>query len=101
MDRLLLRSSEFRIGRNHLLKSHKLEKLLEQKAQLNARIQKESARLSAQARKERTGRLVAWGVVIEQMILNGSITSKEWEAQCHVHLQGRTLDRALRGEWKN
>lgn len=39
--------------------TERLERLKQQEAQLKARIQQEQARISASARKERTGKLIA------------------------------------------
>ncbi len=77
----------------------KLEKLLEQERQLKARIQKEKAKLNAQERKERTGRLIAWGVVVEQMLEDAeeSLTPDQWKLMCQRFLKERTLERALTG----
>jgi hypothetical protein len=73
----------------------KLAKLMEQEKQLRARIAREKAKLSQQERKQRTGRLVAWGVAVEQLIESGSMTVEEWETKCRQVLQGRTLEKAL------
>lgn len=74
--------------------SSKLEKLKVQEAQLKARIQLEQNRLNAQARKVRTGKLVAWGVAVEQLLADGSIKQDWWEMQCARVLSGRTFERA-------
>lgn len=76
----------------------KLEKLLEQEAQLKARIQRERAKLDLKKRQERNGRLIAWGVVIEQMLQEGEMSQEKWTALCQRFLTGRTLERALTGE---
>lgn len=73
----------------------KLAKWLEQERQLWARITREKAKLFQQERKQRTGRLVAWGVAVEQLIESGSMTAEEWEEKCRHVLQGRTLEKAL------
>lgn len=78
----------------------KLEKLKVQEAQLKARIQLEQNRISAQARKERTGKLVAWGVAVEQLLADGSIKEDWWRMQCARVLSGRTLERASVDEVK-
>ena len=75
--------------------SERLERLQQQEAQLKARIQQEKAKISASARKERTGKLVAWGVAVEQLILNGSLKEEWWKSQCQRVLSGRTLERAM------
>ena len=77
----------------------RLEQLLKQEQQLKARIQKEKARLGQKERQERTGRLIAWGVVIEQMLLDPeeALTPEKWATTCRRFLNGRTLERALTG----
>jgi hypothetical protein len=77
----------------------KLQQLLDKEAQLKARIQQEKARISQQERKQRTGRLIAWGVVIEQMLKEEVMTPETWSQKCHQYLTGRTLERALTGDW--
>ena len=78
----------------------RLERLKKQEAQLKARIQQEQARISASTRKERTGKLIAWGVVIEQKLAQGEIEPKGWIQECQRLLSGRTLERALVQELK-
>lgn len=75
----------------------KLEQLLLRERRLKARIQRERARVTTVGRRQRTGRLVAWGVAVEQMLASGEMTAAEWRRRCHKHLTGRTLDRALTG----
>lgn len=77
----------------------KLQQLLDKEAQLKARIQKEKAKLNQQERKLRTGRLISWGVVIEQMLKEETMTPEAWTQKCHQYLTGRTLERALTGDW--
>lgn len=79
--------------------NEKLEKLLQQEQQLRARIQKEKAKLSVKERNQRTGRLIAWGVLVEQMLLDSEepLTEEQLAMQCKRFLNGRTLERALTG----
>lgn len=74
--------------------SDRLEKLLLKEKQLKARIQLEKSRVSASARKERTGKLVAWGVVVEQLLADETFREDWWKLQCQRVLSGRTLERA-------
>lgn len=74
-----------------------LERLLQQEAQLKAKIQQTKARLRTQDDKVRTGRLIAWGVVIEQKLAQGEILPEEWAIECQKILNGRTLERSLTG----
>lgn len=76
----------------------RLDKLIQQEQQLKARIQKEKARLHVHNRNRRTGKLIAWGVVIEQMLKDAdeSLTPEQWANQCKRFLKDqRTLERAL------
>lgn len=79
-----------------LLASRITEQLRKQEAQLKARIQREKAKISASSRKERTGKLVAWGgVAVEQLLTDETFKAEWWKIQCQRVLSGRTLERAL------
>lgn len=75
--------------------TERLERLKKQEAQLKARIEQEQARISASARKERDGKLIAWGVAVEQLIADETFKAEWWKLECHRVLSGRTLERAL------
>lgn len=75
--------------------TERLERLQQQEVQLKARIQQERAKISASARKERTGKLVAWGVAVEQLLADDTFKDEWWKLQCQRVLSGRTLERAL------
>jgi hypothetical protein len=77
----------------------RLEKLLKQEKQLKARVQQAKARIRSQSDKVRTGRLIAWGVVIEQKLNEGELKPEDWAQECHrlLRTSGRTLERALTG----
>jgi hypothetical protein len=75
--------------------SERLEKLMLKEKQLKARIQLEKSRLGASARKERTGKLIAWGVAVEQLLGDETFKAEWWKMQCERVLSGRTLERAL------
>ena len=81
--------------------TERLKQLQQQEAQLKARIQREKARISASSRKERTGKLVAWGVAVEQLLADETFKAEWWKLQCQRVLSGRTLERALVGEIGN
>jgi hypothetical protein len=72
-----------------------LEQKRKKAAQLQVEIKQLEARASAAARKERTGKLVAWGVAIEQLLNDGTLQPDWWQKQCHRVLTGRTLERAV------
>jgi hypothetical protein len=73
----------------------RLQELLQQEERLKNRIQQAKARMRSIDDKIRTGRLIAWGVVIEQKLKDGEITAEGWENECRRFLNGRTLERAL------
>ena len=75
--------------------TERLERLQQQEVQLKARIQQEKAKISAASRKERTGKLVAWGVAVEQLLADDTFKAEWWKLQCQRVLSGRTLERAL------
>ena len=59
--------------------TERLEQLRKQEAQLKARIQREEAEILASSRKERTGKLVAWGVAVEQLIADETFKAEWWK----------------------
>lgn len=75
--------------------SERLERLKKQEAQLKARIQQEQARISSSTRKERTGKLIAWGIAVEQLLADDTVNAEWWKLQCQRVLSGRTLERAI------
>jgi hypothetical protein len=75
--------------------SDRLEKLLLKEKQLKAQIQLEKSRLNTSSRKERTSKLVAWGVAVEQLLADETFKAEWWRLQCQRVLSGRTLERAL------
>lgn len=77
----------------------RLESLRQQRDQLNARIQRESAKERSRERKARNSRLIQWGIVIEAMLNDGRITSDKWASECQRYLtKQHDLRRALTGE---
>lgn len=77
--------------------SDRLERLKQKEKQLKAQIQLEQNRLSASARKERNGKLIAWGVALEQLLADETIKPDWWKLQCERVLTGKTLERSLTG----
>lgn len=75
--------------------TERLERLKKQEEQLKARIQQEQARISASAKKERDGKLIAWGVAVEQLLADDTFQAEWWKLQCQRVLSGRTLERSL------
>lgn len=67
-------------------------------AQLKAKLQKEEARLNKDARKERNGQLIAFGVLVEEMFKTAEPESKQkWIEVSRKYLKDRNLTRALAG----
>ncbi len=79
----------------------RLERLKKQEEQLKARIQNEKAKLNKATNKQRTGKLIAWGVAVEQLLADDTFQAEWWTLQCRRVLSGRTLERALAGQLKN
>lgn len=76
----------------------RLDNLRKQRDELNARIQRESARERERERKARNARLVQWGIVIEQMLEDGRMAPAKWAGECRQYLtKPRDLERALTG----
>ena len=75
--------------------TERLERLKKQEEQLKARIQQEQARVSASVKKERDGKLISWGVAVEQLLADDTFQAEWWKLQCQRVLSGRTLERAL------
>lgn len=65
----------------------RLERLKKQEAQLKARIQQEHARLSAAARKERNGKLIAWGIAVEQLLSDETFQAEWWKSNVSASYQ--------------
>lgn len=77
----------------------RIDSLRKQRDQLNARIQRESAKEQQRERKARNARLVQWGIVIEAMLKDGRMAPEKWASECRQYLtKPRDLERALTGE---
>lgn len=77
----------------------RLDNLRKQRDELNARIQRESAKEQQRERKARNARLVQWGIVIEAMLKDGRMSPEKWATECRQYLtKTRDLERALTGE---
>lgn len=74
------------------------EKRFKRIAQLKAMLQQEEAKQNQEERKRRTGRLVAFGVYIEEFFKTSDDEAKKrLEESIKKHLSGRNLERALDG----
>lgn len=66
--------------------------------QLKAKLQKEESKLTAQLRKERTGQLMAFGILLEAIYKAANTGEREGiQKRIKELLQGRNLERALAG----
>lgn len=66
-------------------------------AQLEARLQKEKARMNADKRKERNGQLIAFGIYLEEFLKAFPEQRQSIKNSMKKHLTGRNLERALAG----
>ncbi|WP_280120297.1 hypothetical protein [Sangeribacter muris] len=74
------------------------ERRLQRIAQLKARLQKEEARLADSERKKRTGQLVSWGVMVEEIFKSADEAGRQRLIEsAKKHLKDRNLQRALEG----
>lgn len=74
------------------------EKRLKKIAQLKARLQKEEARLADSERKKRTGQLISWGVMVEEIFKSTDEAGRQRLIEsAKKHLKERNLQRALEG----
>jgi hypothetical protein len=73
----------------------RLKRLRQKEKQLQAQIQAEKSRLGAAARKQRDGKLISWGIAVEQLLADETFKAEWWKTQCQRVLTGRTLERAM------
>ena len=74
------------------------ERRLQRIAQLKARLQKEEARLADSERKKRTGQLISWGVMVEEIFKSTDEAGRQRLIEsAKRHLNDRNLQRALEG----
>jgi len=69
--------------------STEIEKLRAREAQIKRRIAEIQARQKSAERKQRTARLIRYGVVIEAMMKGGKIDPAEWVEACREVLSAR------------
>lgn len=69
-----------------------IEKLRTKEAQIKARIREIQARGKSQERKERTARLIRWGIVVEGLLKNGEMGQAEWVDACKRILNVRDFE---------
>lgn len=59
-----------------------IEKLRAREAQIKKRIRELQARSKSADRKQRTAKLIRWGIVVEAMLRQGKIEASEWISVC-------------------
>lgn len=69
-----------------------IEKLRTKEAQIKKRIREIQARSKSTDRKQRTARLIRWGVVVESMLKAGKIEASEWVVACREILNARDFE---------
>lgn len=73
---------------------NELEKLRAREAQIKKRIAQVQARGKAEERKQRTARLIKFGIVVEAMLKTGEIDAVEWVGACRKNLNERDFELA-------
>lgn len=74
------------------------DRRLQRIAQLKARLQNEEARLADSERKKRTGQLVSWGVMVEEIFKSTDEAGRQKLVEsAKKYLKDRNLQRALEG----
>lgn len=69
-----------------------IEKLRAKEASIKRRIREIQSRSKSSERKERTARLIRWGVVVEAMLKAGKIEAADWIDACQSTLKGRDFE---------
>ena len=78
------------------------KKIMDKEVQLDLQLAKMmrtgASRKAKDARSERTGELIAFGILVEELFrAGGQEAPKKWEDGAKKHLSGRNLQRALSG----
>ena len=71
-----------------------IEKLRAKEAQIKKRIAEIQSRHKSLDRKQRTARLIRWGVCVEHMLKSGKIEPAEWVEVCREVLSVRDFELA-------
>lgn len=72
--------------------SNEIEKLRAREAQIRKRIAEIQSRQKSAERKQRTARLIRWGVVVEAMMKAQKIEAIEWVEACREVLSARDFE---------
>lgn len=73
---------------------NELEKLRAREAQIKKRIAQIQARGKVEERKQRTARLIKFGIVVDAMLKTGEIDAGEWINACQKNLSERDFELA-------
>ncbi|MDO8465274.1 MAG: hypothetical protein Q7S46_08495 [Gallionella sp.] len=72
-----------------------IRKLRAKEAAIKKRIAEIQSRTKSEERKQRTSRLIRWGVVVEASLKAGEIEEADWAVACKKHLSERDQKIAL------
>lgn len=72
--------------------SVELERLRQKEASIKRRIREIQSRSKSEERKERTARLIRWGIVVKAMMKAGKIEAADWIDACQSTLKGRDFE---------
>lgn len=72
--------------------SNEIEKLRAREAQIRKRIAEIQSRQKSAERKQRTARLIRWGIVVEAMMRAKKIEASEWVEACREVLSARDFE---------
>ena len=73
---------------------NEIEKLRAREAQIKKRIAQIQAREKADERKQRTARLIKFGIVVEALLKTEKLNVGEWVDACRKHLNERDFELA-------
>ncbi len=74
------------------MSNDKIKKLRAREAQIRKRIAEIQSRQKSADRKQRTARLIRWGVVVEAMMRDGKIVAADWVEACREVLSARDFE---------
>ena len=69
-----------------------IEKLRAKEAQIKKRIREIQSRAKSEDRKQRTSRLIRWGIVVEGLLKSGEMGQAEWVDACKRILNVRDFE---------
>lgn len=75
--------------------NNELEKLRQREQQIKQRIREIQSRSKSVDRKQRTARLIRWGVVVETMLKTKKIEPADWVEACREALSARDFEIAI------